>query len=419
MSVRIMLAGMSVLFLLTSLAQVPLPEDISLTPPSPSIAHGIAAFVGAWQGEWNDDFPTALVVEQICQDGKTRVVYSWGDLEMRGIKAGWRRQTGIILGGKLHLTSTNGASMDFTLEQNGNLFGQYKLTNGPPSLVELVRIPGTNSSIIIATASKPFHLWTEIQIPEHSQVGVTAGKTLMLQATLYRPPSPGRHPVVIFNHGSTGPGIIPASYVSRGGNETVFFRSLDYVVVVPMRKGRGASEGPPMEEDPAIPLTVGLNSAVEDLNAVVEYMDRQPYVDPARIMVAGVSRGGMLSVVYAGRYPTNVIGVINFSGGWFSEDSTNADFNFEAFREAGRTAKVPMLWLYADHDSLYSLNFDEREFAAFRSTGGRGELFEVRDFPGEGHFLVAWPGQWESKVADYLNGISKTVHQLHTVKTGD
>ena len=88
MFLRFMVVGMSVLLVHTSLAQTALPDDILLTPPSSAIAHGIAAFVGAWRGTWNGNFPTALVVEQVSQDGEARVVYSWGDLQASGIKAG-------------------------------------------------------------------------------------------------------------------------------------------------------------------------------------------------------------------------------------------------------------------------------------------------------------------------------------------
>lgn len=134
-------------------------------------------------------------------------------------------------------------------------------------------------------------------------------------------------------------------------------------------------------------------------------MIQQSDVDPARIVLEGASRGGLLSVAYAGRYPDHIIGVVNFSGGWFGEGGPFADFNFEAFRNAGRDAKIPMLWLYADHDSYYSLKFDEREYSAFRNAGGRGELVEARNLPGDGHNLCLWVDRWQDKVRDYLQGL--------------
>lgn len=390
-----------------SYAQTALPDDISIAPPSSTVAQNAAAFSGAWLGTWGGELPTALIVEQINSNGTAHVIYSWGDSKLFGFKTGWERETGKISNDRLQFSSPAGAKIDFIFEPSGRLSGRYELSNTPPSFAELYQIPTTNVSAILEAAKRPAVLWQEIRIPVHSQVGPTTGKTLMLQTTVYRQSSTGRHPVVIFNHGSTGPGIIPANYVDRGGNEALFFHSLGYVVAVPMRKGRGSSEGPYLEEDATIPASIGLDSAIEDLHAVVEYMSKQPDVDSSQIIVAGASRGGLLAAAYAGHYPTNVVGVINFSGGWFSEDMPSADFNFQEFRKSGHDAKVPMLWLFADHDNCYSLNFIEREFSEFRSAGGRGELYEVRDLPGDGHMLCLWRDKWRDKVTGYLNGINK------------
>jgi dienelactone hydrolase len=391
--------------LISSHAQTTLPDDISITPPSSAVSSAAAAFSGAWLGTWGGELPTALIVEQINSNGTARVIYSWGDSPSNGFKMGWARYTAQISNTQLRLPSTNGHEMDFTLQSTGLLLGRYDIKDNPPAFAELHRIPTTNALSIKEAAKGITIPWDEIRIPVHSEVGPTKGKTFALQTTVFRQPSAGKHPVVIFNHGSTGPGIIPTNYVYRGGSGAEFFRSLGYIVVVPMRKGRGQSEGPYLEEDDSIANAVGLDSAIEDLHAVVEYLSTQTDVDRKRIVLAGSSRGGFLSVAYAGRYPSNIIGVINFSGGWFGEGMPAEDFNFEIFGQAGRDAKIPMLWLYADHDSYYSLKFDEREFSKFQSAGGRGELIEVRDIPGEGHLLCLWVDRWQNKVTSYLNGL--------------
>ena len=46
---------------------------------------------------------------------------------------------------------------------------------------------------------------------------------------------------------------------------------------------------------------------------------RQPWADASRLLMAGTSRGGFLSVVYAGERPQRVKGVVNFVGGWTGE----------------------------------------------------------------------------------------------------
>jgi pimeloyl-ACP methyl ester carboxylesterase len=110
-------------------------------------------------------------------------------------------------------------------------------------------------------------------------------------------------------------------------------------------------------------------------------------------------------VIYAGRHPEKVTGVLNFSGGWWGEHMPTADFNLTQFRQAGRLAKVPMLWLYAAHDSYYSLSYTEGNFQEFLNAGGKGRLFEVPDIQGEGHFLMNWPEKWTDAATAYLENI--------------
>jgi dienelactone hydrolase len=398
----VVLCAVTACSLAPSHAQTALPDDTSIAPPP--TAPDLAAFSGAWLGAWGGELPTALIVEQINSNSTAQVIYSWGDSPDYHIKTGWSQETGQISSGKLQLLSKDGPKIDFTLEPGGFLLGRYQISDQPPSFAELHRVPSTNASAILDAAKKPAVAWQEIRIPVHSQVGPTKGKTFELQTTLYPQATAGKHPVIIWNHGSTGPGIIPANLVLRGENAATFFHSIGYLVVVPMRKGRGLSDGPYLEEDNSLASSVQLDSAIEDVQAAINYARSRDDVDPKKIIVAGVSRGGLLSVACAGRHPDDVAGVINFSGGWFGE-MVPTDFNFEAFAQAGHDAKVPMLWLYADHDSFYSLKFDEKEFSKFRDAGGRGEMVEVRDLPGEGHMLCEWVDRWEDKVTNYLNGL--------------
>jgi len=64
-------------------------------------------------------------------------------------------------------------------------------------------------------------------------------------------------------------------------------------------------------------------------------------VGGAFTVIGGQSRGGILSVAYAGAHPQQVRGVINFVGGW-TGDSCIGDFNGTAFAKAA-SAKIPTL----------------------------------------------------------------------------
>ena len=245
-------------------------------------------------------------------------------------------------------------------------------------------------------------------------VGAASGQTIELAATLYRSSLPGRQPLVILNHGAPG---YAAGAVERTWHFEAparFFLAHGFNVVVPMRKGRGNSTGPFLEPGNfAIPTAIQVDSAVEDEDTVVNAMRAEPWVDPARVVVAGWSRGGGLSVVYAARHPDEVAGVINFSGGWWGEH--NSGFG-AAVREssqmlaaAGKTARAAELWLYADNDMYFSVAYARQIFDAFRANGGRGDFLDfgqVSGVPsstaGNGHALFEHVGIWGAAVAAYL-----------------
>jgi dienelactone hydrolase len=127
-----------------------------------------------------------------------------------------------------------------------------------------------------------------------------------------------------------------------------------------------------------------------------------PFVDAEHVVIGGQSRGGILSVAYAGLHPEQVKGVINFVGGW-SGGSCRTTVNESLFI---RGARYPgeILWLYADGDPFYSLSHSQANFAAFRAAGGRGTFAELEAPPNPfgGHGLFAYPDVWAAPVNAYL-----------------
>ncbi len=382
-------------------AQCPLPRDLAIVPPAPTVPAMAARFSGAWgPGAWDGSLQTFLVVEAVRDDRTASIIYSYG--QGPGAAAQWRRLPATFVDGHLHCQLADQVTLDFWLNEDAALFGRYT-ARGRPASVELPPVRSADLSAIRQAAAQPAAPpWTEIEIPEPASAAGRGG--LRLQATLYRQPGPGRHPLVIFNHGSTGPGIIPASLVDRGWTAALVFRSLGYSVVVPMRRGRGRSEGALIEESDPSPA-VQLAAAMEDLDAVAAYMRRQPYVDPSHIVLSGQSRGGFLAIVYAGRHPRDFAGVVEFAGGWFGERTAEAAFNTEEYRKAGRAGGPPMLWLCAQHDSFYSPAYVGSQFTGFKAAGGKGELLTFDGVPGNGHFLISWPEKWCQPVAAFLKAI--------------
>jgi hypothetical protein len=64
------------------------------------------------------------------------------------------------------------------------------------------------------------------------------------------------------------------------------------------------------------------------------------------------------------------------------------DANGRFFGDAARTAAVPMLWLYAEHDAYYSASAIRRYRAAFEEAGGQGPFSLFPEIGGTG---TLWP----------------------------
>ena len=109
--------------------------------------------------------------------------------------------------------------------------------------------------------------------------------------------------------------------------------------------------------------TRGLSEATVDLGAVIEQLILGKLVrENARILLAGHSRGGFLSLIMAAHRPELVKGVINFAGGWHGVNDRVSPRDYEPRIEAQTTrlsavAKkviVPTIWIYEQGDVFYS-----------------------------------------------------------------
>ena len=152
------------------------------------------------------------------------------------------------------------------------------------------------------------------------------GESVRLEMRVYTPATGERVPTLVFNHGSTGRGIEPARFTRPIDFPVLakFFMSRGWAVVMPARRGRGGSEGLYDEGfaahraagytcDPTRALP-GADRALQDIEAAMDAILAMPFVDRERVVIGGQSRGGILSVAYAGLHPEQVKGVINFVG---------------------------------------------------------------------------------------------------------
>ena len=134
-----------------------------------------------------------------------------------------------------------------------------------------------------------------------------------LIAFVYKPPGDGPFPVYFWNHGverDPGPGALLARFfVPRG-----------YIFFAPLRSGHGPNKGPwILDEQKAVreprspegfkKLLALYERANEDTLAAYNWIARQTYVDPKRIVVAGGGHGAVQALLLAERDRTEVLGI--------------------------------------------------------------------------------------------------------------
>jgi dienelactone hydrolase len=222
--------------------------------------------------------------------------------------------------------------------------------------------------------------------------------SVAMRATVFRPPgSPAeRHPLVVINHGTSESNRMSVSmpvyyWLSR------WFVDRGFAVALPQRRGHGATGGTLVESvgDCAKPdhFRSGVVAAL-DVGAAVDFMVRQPFVDPARVLVVGVSTGGWASLALASQRPDLMTAVVNFAGGrgghaWGRKNSVcGPDELVKAVHDFALTARAPTLWLYAKNDSYFGPALAAKMAAAWAQAGGKAEYDPLPAYGEDGHDIV-------------------------------
>jgi dienelactone hydrolase len=255
------------------------------------------------------------------------------------------------------------------------------------------------------------------------------GEQVRLAVITYKPTGAGPFPTLIFHHGSTGRGTDPSRFPRTfdPGVLAYWFVSRGWAVVLPSRRGRGGSEGLYDEGfsrirtsgytcDPELTLR-GADRALRDIDAITDAVLALPFVDRTRFAVGGNSRGGILSVAWAGKHPAGPRGVINFVGGWLGAGCpTSSAVNQQLFK-LGAGFPRPTLWLYGDNDPYYPLSHSEANFEAFREAGGKGTFNEIGRGSGmDGHQIHVVDDVWSATVAAHLRELGLPYTDLAAIR---
>jgi len=249
----------------------------------------------------------------------------------------------------------------------------------------------------------------ELRIPANG-----AGKK-GLEAVMVRPSEPGPHPLVLVDHGAPRSGdrrkMTPAEMLPQARE----FARRGWTAVVLMRRGYGSSGGGFAEDahacsrDPNF-YGAGIESA-NDLRAAIEYLSRMPEVDATRIISVGRSAGGFATVALTANPPPGLVAGISFAGGRGSPAADRVCHPgdlIEAFREFGKTSRIPMLWVYAENDHFFSPQIAEQFYKAFTAAGGNAQLVRTGPFGRDGHHLFSPEGTpvWAPIVEDFLRSLN-------------
>jgi dienelactone hydrolase len=185
-----------------------------------------------------------------------------------------------------------------------------------------------------------------------------------------------------------------------------------FVVAVPTRVGYGVSGGPDVEDSGDCNrknYPPGYRASADQTLAVLQALQGRPEVQPGRSVVMGQSFGGATSVAVAARNPEGVVATINFAGGGGGNPETQPQRPCgttqleRLFRDYGRTARLPMLWVYTENDQYFGPQHPRDWFAAFREAGGLGEFTQFPPHGDDGHSLFTrFPAVWQPRVAAFL-----------------
>lgn len=228
-----------------------------------------------------------------------------------------------------------------------------------------------------------------------------------LRATVFRPedsaPAPfaaghdqQRRPMVVINHGTEPSTRLSVSmpvfyWLSK------WFVDRGYVVVLPQRRGHGATGGELAEARDFCSRPDHIQAgrtAADDIEAVITYMRQQSFIETDHTIIAGVSTGGWAALALAERNLPGVRTIVNFAGGRgaYANGRANSicgrDQLVAAAGEFGRSARMPTIWLYAENDTYFNPQIAGAMAKAWTSSGGSAELHLLPSYGRDGHALA-------------------------------
>jgi dienelactone hydrolase len=233
---------------------------------------------------------------------------------------------------------------------------------------------------------------TDASLREEIQSVSVPAADAKIVVTTYRPRASGPFPWIVMSHGTA---------TTAEANRTIGrFRALNpirewvkrgYAVVVPVRRGYGASGGDKFGDSYGSCKRPDFRGAGEgaalDLLATIEWAKTQKDLDPKRWLLVGQSAGGFASIYTASKRPDGLVAVLAFAPGRGGRPDTHPglpcapDPVAKLFASIAPDVAVPVLWFYAENDAFIGPAAAKLWFESFRAAGGRGDFVMLPPFP--------------------------------------
>jgi hypothetical protein len=101
-------------------AQVPLPNDVTVTAPGAEVRRNLAAFSGRWTGKWSGVLDSVFIVESIDNE-HAEIIYAWGDAPQWNTQKGYWKTVAKVLPGEAATLEFSGNPNVFTVVMSSDL----------------------------------------------------------------------------------------------------------------------------------------------------------------------------------------------------------------------------------------------------------------------------------------------------------
>ena len=207
---------------------------------------------------------------------------------------------------------------------------------------------------------------------------------ISLETTIFKPDGAGPFPIVLINHGSIG-GNTRFQPRNRPMPAIREFLQRGYAVIAPMRQGFSNSSG--MRVWNGCNIGAEGDAQAADVITVVDWLHKQPWADTSRMIMMGLSHGGLTTLAYAKNPDAGFKVFVNFAGGSKNNSCAWELALVAAYGEYGAQTKDESIWFYGENDSIFPSRVIAPAYDAYVKSGGRAKMIAFPAFNNDGHFM--------------------------------